>query len=914
MSCARRGTVADQPVDEIRFRLLRLAIVVLFCRPMLSFAGEADWPLYRHDVRLTGATDAQGRIRHPVVLHEHYLGTPYQEFATYKPADDGLVDLDGDGTCERIVIRTQELYVHDEFGNEVCRVPVVGRPLGDIVRVVKLRPDRAGMQVVVLSHRMDNGEGQCYAFTFHNGRTEGALLWSTGPLDNYYSPTMIFDDIDGDGQVEAITAPHNRVQIFDGRTGQLKSEVRWDTGRNYGVLASRPRKDSKFKDLFVVSDFMPHVDGIRFIDGEWRHAWGHKYVEPNIPLPNGRERTMRVGPNPIGDFDGDGRDEIVCMFSDAAIEGGWHLHVRDCETGALKQNLPGVWLWSIVDLDGDERAEIVYTPTSAIHPKQFCDLHIAQLEATGLVDRTRLANVRPIHTRAELPKSMDSIADDGYEDLLTADVNGDRLRELIVARRSDTDRSEDSFLSVQLQRNRGAAQTWSFERPGHRMNLIHAGPDGDRPFVAKVRDLDDGKLFEVDGNGKFVNEGPFGRPGGFSAVPIVVDLDNDGRNEVIVHDASRHLSAMRFGKSGANPELLWRVAGEGMNAHPGYATGGNLCAQAADIDGDGTPEIGFAAEDSSGNCSLVCIDARGRERWRRAFENCPWGCAQSGIDFWTFGRFQGDAKHLDVYVDLHRRGRVTGEGCVLSGRNGSIVWHERGLVGQETAMPFGGRLPAVTDVNGDGADDVVAMPWTLFTSLSGKTGQPLFSPAYLPGPKYFNHWIAYASPTLADLDGDGKLDVYLNSAERSRGAYAAVQTDGNPLWIERHNFDEGSNGYGPVADLDGDGTIEVVVPVVDGHIACLDGKTGTRRWTIEAPPTGNVIAVDVNGDGTKDVVFGGTDSQLRAVSGRDGSHVWAIDVSGQPVAADVDGDKLVELLAVGTDGVLRIIGDKRSAE
>ncbi len=225
-------------------------------------------------------------------------------------------------------------------------------------------------------------------------------------------------------------------------------------------------------------------------------------------------------------------------------------------------------------------------------------------------------------------------------------------------------------------------------------------------------------------------------------------------------------------------------------------------------------------------------------------------------------------------------------------------------------MPFGGGIPAVADVNCDGSDDVVQMFWTLFASVDGKLGKPIFPPAYLPGAKVFNHWVAYSSPTLADLDGDGKLDVYLNSAQRSRGAYAAVKVDGTPLWIERHNFDEGSSGYGPVADLDGDGTTEVIVPVIDGHVVCLDGKTGTRKWTVAAPVTGDVIAADVNGDGSKEIVFAGRDNRLRAIQSNDGSPLWQIDAPGPPIAADIDGDHLIEILCIGTDGTLRIIGEK----
>ena len=72
-------------------------------------------------------------------------------------------------------------------------------------------------------------------------------------------------------------------------------------------------------------------------------------------------------------------------------------------------------------------------------------------------------------------------------------------------------------------------------------------------------------------------------------------------------------------------------------------------------------------------------------------------------------------------------------------------------------------------------------------------------PAYLPGAAYFGKWIAYSSPTVADLNGDGKPEVYLNSASYARGGYAAVKPDGKPLWVEFHDNAEGSDGFGPTS-------------------------------------------------------------------------------------------------------------------
>jgi len=222
-------------------RLLGAAIALLAGCAAIARAADTQWPMYRHDSRLTGATDAAGKIVRPQVIWQYSLGIPYQPLASHDDADRSLYDLDGDGTRERFTVEGTTLRVTDAEGAELGRVEVEGGPLGKVVRVAKLFPLRPGLQVIAFSQRMDTGAGQGHCFTFHRGVRHGELAWSTGPLEHYYSPTLIVDDLDGDGLPEIVAAPHYRVQIFSGQTGRLKAEVPWDVGRNYGVLISRPR-------------------------------------------------------------------------------------------------------------------------------------------------------------------------------------------------------------------------------------------------------------------------------------------------------------------------------------------------------------------------------------------------------------------------------------------------------------------------------------------------------------------------------------------------------------------------------------------------------------------------------------------------------------------------------------------------
>lgn len=869
-----------------------------------------DWPLYRHDAALSGVSPGKGRIVTPDVRWEYYLGAPYQPIATdhsAPPAD--VADLDGDGRPERFSISGKTLEIADLSGRRLWSHTVDGQPLDGNVRVARLFPDRKGLQIIAFASRMDTGEGQGYCFTFHLGAEHGELAWTTGPLTGQYSPTLVIDDVDGDGNPEVVTAPHYRVQIFNGQTGALKAEVPVAKGRNYGILLTRPRPDRQHRDIYVVCDFVLHVECVRFQDGKWTHAWEKKYLEnENAPVPHGRERYLRVGANPVADLDGDGRDEVAYMLVDAATDDTWHLVVHDGETGRVKADVPGIWLWSIADLDGDGRVEIAYTPTREKRPRTFCEVHFARLSGDRLVEIAALPGVRPALMNATLPPTANTIADEGLQDLLRSDVDGDGVPELFFGERSAKARVEDSVAAVSLSGGR-AREKWRCARPGHHLNLVHAGQTDSSAVNVRVRDLTAGRELTLDESGRVTAEADLGRPGGFSTTPIVVDLDGDGRNEIVLQNAAQEIVALRPGRRRADPpEILWSVPGVAMNPSPGYAWNGALCPQAADVDGDGRPEVLFAAEDDQGQAALVCVDGRGRTRWAWSFAGYPWGGLQAGVNLWTFGRFTGRKKGLDVYVDAHHRSKGSSEGWVLRGDTGEVVWHRQGLVAKETAMPFGSGLPAVADVNGDGIDDLIQEFYTVYGAVSGATGEPVFPPAFLWAPEYFGKWVAYSWPTVADLNDDGKPEVYLNSASYARGAYAAVHVDGKPLWAEFHNNDEGSDGFGPVGDFDGDGKFEIAVPVLNGTLLCMNGADGKHRWQAKMPVTGDVVAADVNGDGVLELLFAGRDGRLRAVSGRDGREVWSIVATGRPVVADVDGDGLVEVLCVGGDGVLRVIG------
>src|SRR5678815_496232 len=166
--------------------------------------------------------------------------------------------------------------------------------------------------------------------------------------------------------------------------------------------------------------------------------------------PEGRQKYIRVGLNPVSDLDGDGKDEVAYLLVDAARDDQWHLIVHDGETGKVKADIGGIWLWSIVDLNGDDVSEIVYTPTREKRPPTFCDLHVGRLEGNKITDFSVLERVRPVLMNATLPPTAHTIADEGLTDILRADIYPDGKPEFFYAEKSESSQFEDAFHAVSL--------------------------------------------------------------------------------------------------------------------------------------------------------------------------------------------------------------------------------------------------------------------------------------------------------------------------------------------------------------------------------------------------------------------------------------------------------------------------------
>lgn len=415
--------------------------------------------------------------------------------------------------------------------------------------------------------------------------------------------------------------------------------------------------------------------------------------------------------------------------------------------------------------------------------------------------------------------------------------------------------------------------------------------------------------------------------------PTLADITDDGRPEIIVGGADGRIYAI----SVTERRLLWQFrTDEALNATPGlrFKTGTSIRTAPAvgDINGDGRPDIVVGVGDvgeNKENGGVVALDRNGRllPGWPQISRDVSGGAVEGSID---------PDGYTDGVETSPAIGDINGDNIpeIVYGSNDQHVWAKRG---DGTDLPGWPQFvrdtvhssPALADLDGNGRNEVIIGIDAHRDDFYGDLDGGYIKVFRTDGDKVteFQGWprheddIVGSSPAIADVDGDGKLDIVIGVGSiRGQGKHiTAYRANGTIIWRAPT---DGSSGASPaLGDLNGDGQVDVVTLDNTNKVYAFNGKTGRRLWvqtprSIYAPEAmGKVVLGDWDGDGLDDI-FAPVGGQVAVLRGRDGFQYTAqtnppgelpvydarSTMNSYPAVGDIDGNGKLELVACAGNG------------
>ncbi|WP_427159850.1 VCBS domain-containing protein [Aliinostoc sp. HNIBRCY26] len=398
--------------------------------------------------------------------------------------------------------------------------------------------------------------------------------------------------------------------------------------------------------------------------------------------------------------------------------------------------------------------------------------------------------------------------------------------------------------------------------------------DGDGDLDAFVGNRDGNTLFYRNTGTaaapQFVltSTNPFGLTDvGNYAKPTFADIDGDGDLDAFVGNRDGNMLFYRNTGTAKAPQFAAPITNPFGLTNVGY----NAAPTFADVDRDG--DLDAFVGNLDGNTLFYRNTGTAAAPQFAAPITNPFGLANVGLlAAPTFADIDGD-NDLDAFV-----GNLEGNTLFFTNQPDPVPSF-RFLA--PITNPFGfidvgvSASPTFADIDDDGDLDAFVGNGdsnTLFYRNTGSAKAPQFAAPITNPFGLTNAGNAYASPALADIDGDGDFDAFVSNNSGNTLFFRNTGTKTNPVFASPATnpfglTNPGNDAAPTFVDIDGDGDLDAFVGINNGNTVFFR-NTGTQTNPVFASPTTNPFGLtnvgswssptfaDIDGDGDFDAFLG----------------------------------------------------------
>lgn len=900
-------------------------------------AAHGDWPQWRGNPGHTGFQALPARIVTPTVEWRYHLGgaVSADQVLVQSPgtsgearifvatggrlqcfdASGGLIfdrnprlrmtligtwDFGGDGTRQILAatsgIAGNRLLLFDASGGDLLWE---GPETEGQVGAVKVLTSGSGYRLLWLPA----ASSRVTLLDFTGRVTAPETVWQTEVPDLLSDPytfsALGFSDLDHDGTSSVVIAGARgsvAVTILDAEDGKERFRVTYpdvnglESGGERQLLYIGDLDGSGHDQILCVSG---HSSDSQFM------FQGATVTDPTDPGVLRVFDTAPVGlryvPGSVADLDGDGRLELLVSRYD--LNAGRHdLLMLDAATLTIKSSRPNVLLLSVTRRTDGSWDLLGLADAVSELPQIEGSLVGLRIDPKDRTFREIWRRSDPIDLSGSLVRVRSAgssrVDNVGFSPVVLLDDGMDFAR--AVFRRPRGTSGGADLIAVRL--SDGTIQgTYGPTSP---FDVLGAFPGRSRTTTCVVLGLWGGEVAFLDGS---LTERRRATIGGYSQneaanghsfeLAAVADFDGAGRRDIAVIDSQNRI-------------LRLLRSAPGTAKSPGtQVLASNTIPQELCIASKGPAKGLFLVGWTAAGPKLSMIDGSGGTIWTHVFESDPGGPAEDaqpvGLNVGTFG----PAGSLGVLVTVGSTRSLPRATYALDLGSGMVIWKTSGVGGWWDANA------AVADVDGDGRDDVLinANLWKAFL-VDGTSGEQAGGPLILPafddlGPVDYN-----GAPVVVRRGVDGMRvlvaqdDAHLSLMSVGEPCGADPSCPARLFWASpQTHVDSERRSMAALAPISGERVL-IGVGSNAGELRAVRESDGSDAWRItlaggqvtsdpsaRSNPLSSVLALDVNGDGRVDFVVGGADGWLYALDAESGRLVWSIDL-GAPVGDPVAAD------------------------